>query len=225
MRRKKATNLLFSIAAIYATDFWPIKAQANTPEERPEEKKRPIKTEVTLGLPFLSFFTKTSKGPSSSQSFYGYSIDAAFCPNNNTCGILSTHSHIDIKSGRRALEGADIGLRHYVLGQVDEQMNDSSLYIAQQQSSLRSFVGFSLSQRDFDFRTVIKEEENIPKSNSANTEGAFWSLGVHTGFDVLLMRSYRVGANLQYYASISASTASFSISQILLDLRLLQINF
>ncbi|MEY4065589.1 MAG: hypothetical protein RIR26_1797 [Pseudomonadota bacterium] len=205
------------------------KAQAQeesseTQTKATEQRAGATRTEFSVGLPVLYFSSKNEKGTSSSWSVFGYFFDAAFCPTDTFCGTVASHSHVDIRSGRRVFEGTDVGFRTFLLGRVNQTNSTSSLFLAEEQSSLRSYFGAGIAQRNFDFRSVVEDNSKFVTSKPT-LEGGFWSLTAHTGTDFLLLRKFRMGARLHYGKSISTSIKNFSTEHYLLDLQLIHLNF
>lgn len=199
-------------------------AFANPTTEK-EQKENLIQTEITVGTPVLYVRTTNAQGTSSSVSAYGYFLDAALCPLQTSCATLSTHSHLDIKSGRRVFEGSDVGVRWFLMGETDKKMRTSQIYLAEQLSQTRFFLGMSLAQRNFDFRTVVEEKVDVFVGSRPTLEGAFWAFSGSAGGDILIAKNYRIGLNISYAKSISSSVRNFILEQVLLDLRLLHLKF
>jgi hypothetical protein len=223
MRNRSLVPLAFILG------FAPIRARADeetieVPAKMGGKVSSATRTELSVGLPILYFSSKNEKGESSSWSVFGYFVDAAFCPSGTFCGTIANHSHVDIRSGRRVFEGADVGFRYFLLGRVNQTNSASSFFLAEEQSSLRSFLGAAVSQRNFDFRSVVEDNSKFVTSKPT-LEGGFWSLTAHAGADVLLLRKYRMGVRLHYGTSISTSVKNFSTQQYLFDLQLVHLNF
>lgn len=223
MTRFDKTSHIISILIALITIHFTLPGLANSEEKAQNKPEKSIVTEISVGLPVLYFRNISAQGTSTSLSIFGYFVDVGFCPTSRFCGTLASHSHVDIRSGRRVFEGPDVGIRYFVLGKTDETKRGSGFFVAEQQSNLRSYVGLSLSQRDFDFRTVVEDKTDIFVGSRSTLEGAFWSAAAQVGVDLFLFKDYRVGLGFQYHQSISSSVTNFKTSQLLFDLRLLNL--
>lgn len=223
MKRSTNTSNIISLAIALITILFTLPGRADSEEKAQNKPEKSIVTEISVGLPVLYFRNMSAQGASTSLSIFGYFVDVGFCPTSRFCGTLASHSHVDIRSGRRVFEGPDVGIRYFVLGKTDETKRGSGFFVAEQQSNLRSYVGLSLSQRDFDFRTVVEDRTDIFVGTRPALEGAFWSVAAQVGVDLFLFKDYRVGVGCQYHQSISASVTNFKTSQLLFDLRLLNL--
>jgi hypothetical protein len=111
------------------------------------------------------------------------------------------------------------------MGETDKKMQTSQIYLAEQLSQTRFFLGMSLAQRNFDFRTVVEEKVDVFVGSRPTLEGAFWAFSGSAGGDILIAKNYRIGLNISYAKSISSSVRNFILEQALLDLRLLHLKF
>lgn len=216
----KTTILTFiKLIALFVCSAWTAPALA----EEQEQIQNPVKTEIGIGIPILFLTNSTAQGSSTTLSLFGFFIDAAFCPIARLCGTLTTHANVDIKSGRRVWEGPDIGAKYFIIGKTVQFSRPSEILKAEQESLFRLYHGFSLSQRDYDFRTVVESQDTVFVGNRSTLEGSFWNVGINLGADYLVFDKYRIGATVHFQKSISGSTTDINSNHIYLDLKLLNI--
>ncbi len=203
--------ILWRISIVIGFSLWmvPIKAvaQSNSPTQ---ESPAPVKViserpwEIGVFYPFQYYQTQNDIGKSTAFTAVGLGVIATRSFYRGLGIMASYQADINAVTSAAIFTGLNVGVNFVFFGN-DALVHDSSSFSLRSYPLIRSSISLGVGQRNYDFRTLVTQDEINKTKVKVELEGSGWAPFVRLQLDGRLFRLSRIGSFFQYQVMLPNS--------------------